>query len=85
MPIKHVLPKAGLVYSEKGSLTEILCKPKLLPIKGSELLRLEAMEREVQAQAQGQAAAATTAVAAAAAAATAAAATGVAAEAARIQ
>ena len=49
MPIKHVLPKAGLVYSEKGSLTEILCKPKLLPIKGSELLRLEAMEREVLA------------------------------------
>jgi BBSome-interacting protein 1 len=49
---RHVLPKAGLVYSEKGSLTEILCKPKLLPIKGSELLRLEAMEREVAAQAQ---------------------------------
>ena len=52
---RHVLPKAGLVYSEKGSLTEILCKPKLLPIKGSELLRLEAMEREVAAQAQVQA------------------------------
>jgi BBSome-interacting protein 1 len=60
---RHVLPKAGLVYSEKGSLTEILCKPKLLPIKGSELLRLEAMEREVQAQAL--AAAAATAAAAA--------------------
>lgn len=61
---RHVLPKAGLVYSEKGSLTEILCKPKLLPIKGSELLRLEAMEREVAAQAQAAAAAANSAGAA---------------------
>ena len=29
----EVLPKAGLVYSEKGNLSEVLCKPKLLPLK----------------------------------------------------
>lgn len=56
--VRHVLPKAGLVYSEKGSLTEVLCKPKLLPIKGAELLRLEAMERSVAAEAAAAQAAA---------------------------
>ena len=60
---KFVLPKAGLVYSEKGSLTEILCKPKLLPIKSAELLRLEDMERAAAAAAQAAAAAAKAAAA----------------------
>ena len=27
--IPEVLPKAGLVYSEKGNLSEVLCKPKM--------------------------------------------------------
>lgn len=27
-----VLPKHGLVYSEKTSMSEILCKPKIMPI-----------------------------------------------------
>ena len=31
--LTEVLPKAGLVYSEKGNLSEVLCKPKLLPLK----------------------------------------------------
>lgn len=31
--IKEVLPKAGLLYSEKGSLVEVLCKPKIMPVK----------------------------------------------------
>lgn len=30
--ITEVIPKSGLVYSEKGALTETLCKPKMLPI-----------------------------------------------------
>lgn len=28
-----MLPKAGLVYSERGNLAEVLCKPKIMPIK----------------------------------------------------
>ena len=43
--LEEVLPKAGLVYSEKGNLSELLCKPKLLPIKSATLVALE----EVQA------------------------------------
>ena len=27
--IAEVIPKAGLVYSEKGNLSEVLCKPKV--------------------------------------------------------
>jgi hypothetical protein len=31
--ISEVLPKAGLVYSEKGNLSEVLSKPKVLPAR----------------------------------------------------
>lgn len=47
--IKEILPKAGLVYSEKGSLSEVLCKPKILPIKSVTLQKLEEMERKLAA------------------------------------
>lgn len=50
----EVLPKAGLVYSEKSSLSEILqvncissygvSKPKILPLKSITLQRIEEME-----------------------------------------
>ena len=45
--IKEILPKAGLVYSEKALLSEALCKPKLLPLKSATLLKLENMENEL--------------------------------------
>ncbi|CDW79809.1 leucine-rich repeat-containing protein loc400891-like [Stylonychia lemnae] len=38
------MPKAGLVYSEKAALSEILCKPKILPLKSVTLQKLEEME-----------------------------------------
>jgi hypothetical protein len=34
-PIAEVLPKRGLVYSEKSSLNIVFCKPKILPVKPS--------------------------------------------------
>jgi len=46
--IKEVLPKAGLVYSEKSTLSEVLTKPKIMPIKSITLERLEAMEKEAK-------------------------------------
>ena len=42
--IKEILPKAGLVYSEKATLSEVFCKPKILPIKSATLLKLENLE-----------------------------------------
>ncbi|KAJ9459638.1 BBSome-interacting protein 1 [Diplonema papillatum] len=46
--IDEVLPKAGLVYSEKSTLSEILSKPKIMPIKSLSLEKLEEMEREMR-------------------------------------
>ena len=43
--LREVLPKAGLVYSERGVLTEVLCKPKILPLKSVVLEQLEQIER----------------------------------------
>lgn len=45
--LHEVLPKAGLVVSEKGNLTETLCKPKLLPLKSITLQKLEEMETKI--------------------------------------
>lgn len=42
--VQEVLPKAGLVVSEKGNLSEILCKPKIMPLKSITLQKLEEME-----------------------------------------
>ena len=40
--LKAVIPKTGsLVYSEKGPLNFILCKPKMLPLKSITLQKLE--------------------------------------------
>ena len=53
--ITEVLPRAGLVYSEKGNLSEVLCKPKIMPIKSASLLKMEQLERAAQSNAQGAA------------------------------
>lgn len=47
MYLNGVLVQAGLVYSEKGNLGEILCKPKLIPIKSRSLMELEQKEKEL--------------------------------------
>ena len=44
--LKEVLPKTGLVYSERGGLAEILCKPKIMPLKSKVLVQLQKMEQE---------------------------------------
>ena len=42
----EVLPRSGLVYSEKGALSEVLSKPKIMPLKSVTLERIEEMERQ---------------------------------------
>ncbi len=46
--LQEVLPKAGLVYSERGNLSEILCKPKIMPIKSLTLMQIEEMEKQAR-------------------------------------
>jgi BBSome-interacting protein 1 len=50
--IHEILPKQGLVFSEKGGLPEVLSKPKLLPIKSLTLEKLEALQKEAQEKAK---------------------------------
>ena len=42
--IAPIMLRAGLVYSEKSNLTEVMCKPKILPLKSNTLQKLEKME-----------------------------------------
>lgn len=43
--LKEVSQKNGLIYPEKGASSEILCKPKILPMKSLTLEKLEEMEK----------------------------------------
>ena len=47
--MREILPKAGLVYSEKAVLSDALCKPKILPIKSATLMKIEKMEQDLVA------------------------------------
>ena len=44
--VSEVIPKSGLVFSEKGCLTYALCKPKVMAIKSVTLQKLEEMEKK---------------------------------------
>lgn len=46
--LEEVLPRAGLVYSEKSTLSELLSKPKIMPLKSINLEKIEAMEKEAR-------------------------------------
>ncbi|KAK9829436.1 hypothetical protein WJX72_005855 [[Myrmecia] bisecta] len=48
--LTEILPKTGLVFSQKGELTEVLCKPKIMPLKSVTLERLEEMEAHAAAR-----------------------------------
>ena len=40
----EILPKQGIVMSEKSTLSEVLCKPKILPLKSAVLEKLIKIE-----------------------------------------
>ncbi len=44
--LKPILSKTGLVFSERNNYAEILCKPKLLPLKSINLEEFEKMQQE---------------------------------------
>jgi len=52
--LSEILPKTGLVYSEKANLCEVLCKPKIMPLKSLTLEKIEQMERDAQRMQQRQ-------------------------------
>ena len=48
--IPEIPPKAGLVFSERGLLTGVMCKPKIMPIKSMTLEQIETMEKKLLEQ-----------------------------------
>ncbi len=47
--LTEVLPRTGAVLVEKGPLTEVLCKPKILPLKSVALEKAEKIAAEAEA------------------------------------
>jgi hypothetical protein len=47
--LREVIPKSGIVISERGELTEMLCKPKILPLKSQVLEQLKKIEETTDA------------------------------------
>lgn len=46
--LKEIIPKNGIVFNEKNDYSEILCKPKLLPIKSMTIRKLEDLEKDFE-------------------------------------
>ena len=42
--LREVLPKVGIAIAERGHLSEVLCKPKILPLKSLVLQQLNKIE-----------------------------------------
>jgi len=43
--LRQIIPKNGIVFNEKTDFSEVLCKPKLLPLKSMTLKKLEDLEK----------------------------------------
>jgi len=41
-----VLPPNGLIYAERAEFSEVLCQPKLMPLKSITLQKLQQMEED---------------------------------------
>ena len=52
-PTDEILPATGAIFVEKGPLTEVLCKPKLMPVKSNDLVKVESIEKAAAAAAGG--------------------------------
>ncbi|ORC86360.1 uncharacterized protein TM35_000292420 [Trypanosoma theileri] len=52
--LTEILPANGFVFHEVEDYTELLCPPKLLPIKSFTLERLESLEKRVTEEAKAK-------------------------------
>lgn len=46
--LHEILPTTGRVYCALSNLVEVLAKPKILPLKSRNLLKMEALERKLK-------------------------------------
>ena len=48
--LKEILPTSGLVFSENTSMSEVLCAPKILPVKSLSLMQLTEQSKKLNEQ-----------------------------------
>jgi BBSome-interacting protein 1 len=46
--LREIIPNSGIVYNEKHEFPEVLCKPKLLPLKSMTIKKLEELEKNFE-------------------------------------
>ena len=46
--LKTVIQKNGVLFSETKNFAEVLCKPKLLPLKSITIRKLEELDKEFE-------------------------------------
>jgi BBSome-interacting protein 1 len=46
--LKEIVPKSGIIFNEKNEFPEILCKPKILPLKSMTIKKLEEMDKNFE-------------------------------------
>ena len=46
--LKNAMPKQGVLFNEFSDLSEVLCKPKLLPLKSITIRKLEELDKEFE-------------------------------------
>ena len=46
--LKSAIPKNPEIFREKSNFPEVLCKPKLLPLKSITIKKLEELEKEFE-------------------------------------
>jgi len=46
--LREIIPKNGIVYNEKNEFSEVLCKPKLMPLKSVTIKKLEELEKNFE-------------------------------------
>ncbi len=46
--LKNVIQKNGILFNEVKNFSEVLCKPKLLPLKSITIRKLEELEKDFE-------------------------------------
>ena len=46
--LKNIVQKEGILFSEPKNFAEVLCKPKLLPLKSITIRKLEELDKEFE-------------------------------------
>ena len=46
--LKNTTPKYGILFNETSNFAEVLCKPKLLPLKSITIRKLEEIDKEFE-------------------------------------